>query len=113
MWRKRGDPVLHIELRKWAEIYLVAPLSANTLAKFNAGICDNLLSLVFRCWDMKKNSEGTLIKPIILCPAMNNLMYDHPFTSEHLDRMRKLGCTIVDSIEKLLMCGEVGKGAME
>ncbi len=44
---------------------------------------------------------------------MNNLMYDHPFTSEHLDRMGKLGCTIVDSIEKLLMCGEVGKGAME
>ena len=54
-WIKRGDPVLHIELRKWAQIFLIAPLSANTLAKFNAGICDNLMSLVFRCWDMKQN----------------------------------------------------------
>ena len=52
IWKKRGDPVLHIELRKWADIFLVAPLSANTLAKFNAGLSDNLVSLVFRCWDM-------------------------------------------------------------
>lgn len=42
-WNKRGDPVLHIELRKWADMLLVAPLSANTLAKFAQGLCDNLL----------------------------------------------------------------------
>jgi phosphopantothenoylcysteine synthetase/decarboxylase len=84
---------------------LVAPLSANTLAKLSAGLCDNLVTLVFRCWDMKLNSEKTLVQPIILCPAMNNLMYANPFTGEHLEKMGKLGCTIIDSIEKVLMCG--------
>lgn len=43
MWQKRSDPVLHIELRKWADLFLIAPLDANSLAKIAAGICDNLL----------------------------------------------------------------------
>lgn len=42
-WKTRGDPVLHIELRKWADMILIAPLSANTLAKVSNGLCDNLL----------------------------------------------------------------------
>ena len=42
-WKKRGDEVLHIELRKWADLMLIAPLSANTMAKITNGICDNLL----------------------------------------------------------------------
>ncbi len=52
MWSERGDPVLHIELRKWADALLVSPLSANTLAKIATGACDNLATLVCRCWDM-------------------------------------------------------------
>lgn len=43
MWQGRGDPVLHIELRKWADLFIIAPLDANTLAKLACGICDNLL----------------------------------------------------------------------
>lgn len=54
MWKQRGDPVLHIEFRKWAKCLLIAPLSANTLAKLSNGCCDNLLTLVCRAWDMKK-----------------------------------------------------------
>ena len=50
----RGDPVLHIELRKWADICLVAPLSANTLAKLALGLADNLLSSTLRAWDFAK-----------------------------------------------------------
>lgn len=42
-WTKKGDPVLHIELRKWADAFVIAPLSANTLAKISTGLCDNLL----------------------------------------------------------------------
>ena len=42
-WQKRGDPVLHIELRKWADVMVIAPLDANTLAKIATGLCDNLL----------------------------------------------------------------------
>eukprot|EP00494_Astrolonche_serrata_P020730 UN20959 len=41
---KRGDPVTHIDLRKWAHIMVIAPLSANTLAKLSNGLCDNLLT---------------------------------------------------------------------
>lgn len=52
LWKKRGDPVLHIELRKWADFLLVAPLSANSLAKISNGLCDNLLTLVCRAWEI-------------------------------------------------------------
>uniref|UniRef100_A0A8D2ITH2 Phosphopantothenoylcysteine decarboxylase n=1 Tax=Varanus komodoensis TaxID=61221 RepID=A0A8D2ITH2_VARKO len=43
MWKGRTDPVLHIDLRRWADLMLVAPLDANTLAKIASGLCDNLL----------------------------------------------------------------------
>jgi phosphopantothenoylcysteine decarboxylase len=97
-WMQRGDPVLHIELRKWAQIYLIAPLSANSLAKLANGLCDNLVSLVARCWDMKLREDGKLIKPILVCPAMNTLMWEHPATSEHLTKLHKWGYTIVDPV---------------
>ena len=51
---ERGDPVLHIELRKWADICVVAPLSANTLAKLAMGMADNLLTSTLRAWDFSK-----------------------------------------------------------
>jgi len=60
MWKKRGDPVLHIELKKWADCLLIAPLSANTLAKLSNGLSDNLLTLICRAWSMKKTSGKTL-----------------------------------------------------
>ena len=47
LWQARGDPVLHIDLRRWADICVIAPLDANTLAKIASGICDNLL--VWQC----------------------------------------------------------------
>jgi phosphopantothenoylcysteine decarboxylase len=46
-YKQRGDPVLHIELRKWADVMIIVPLSANTLAKLANGLCDNLLVIVF------------------------------------------------------------------
>lgn len=73
---RRGDPVLHIELRKWADVLVVAPLDANTLAKFAVGLCDNLLSCVFRAWDFSR--------PVVLAPAMNTLMWESPITLRHL-----------------------------
>jgi phosphopantothenoylcysteine decarboxylase len=121
-WGKRGDPILHIELRKWADALIIAPLSANTLAKITNGQCDNLVTLVCRCWDMKlRSSQDTgeerprqvkLAKPIIVAPAMNTMMWEHPITEEQLDRLRSWGYTIANPIEKLLMCGDQGRGAM-
>jgi len=50
-WKRVGDPVMHIELRRWADVMVIAPLSANTLAKAAGGMCDNLLTCVLRAWD--------------------------------------------------------------
>jgi hypothetical protein len=50
-WAAVGDPVVHIELRRWADALVIAPLSANTLAKAAGGLCDNLLTCAVRAWD--------------------------------------------------------------
>jgi phosphopantothenoylcysteine decarboxylase len=73
---RRGDPVLHIELRRWADVLVIAPLDANTLAKLALGILDNALTCVFRAWDFNR--------PVVLAPAMNTLMWESPVTRRHL-----------------------------
>ena len=78
-WQSRGDSVLHIQLRQWADVAVVAPLSANTLAKAALGLCDNLATCVLRAWDWRK--------PLVVAPAMNTMMYEHPVTHEHLGRL--------------------------
>lgn len=73
---QRGDPVLHIELRRWADVLLIAPLDANTLGKLALGVTDNALTCVYRAWQRDR--------PIVLAPAMNTLMWEHPATLRHL-----------------------------
>jgi phosphopantothenoylcysteine decarboxylase len=125
---QRGDAVRHIDLRKWADVFVLAPLDANTLAKLAAGICDNALTCVWRAWDLSK--------PVVLAPAMNTLMWRHPFTRRHLRAIAAdFGVTgISDSLDedaiipiinqrgtklkiaapiaKTLACGDDGMGAM-
>ena len=125
---QRGDSVLHIELRKWADIFAVAPLDANTLAKLAVGLCDNCLTCVWRAWDTAR--------PVVLAPAMNTLMWQHPFTRRHLRSLaadagaghipahlsddallqqindRSPTLRIVGPITKALACGDTGIGAM-
>jgi phosphopantothenoylcysteine decarboxylase len=104
-FRGRGDPVLHIELREWADCMVVAPLSANTLAKLANGLCDNLLTCVLRAWDLRR--------PVFVAPAMNTLMWTHPFTSRHLQVLTAdLGFHVIQPISKTLMCGQTGVGAL-
>jgi len=108
-WQKRSDPVLHIELKKWADIFVIAPLDANTLAKLANGLCDNLLTCIARAWDIKAIKQ----KPVVVCPAMNTFMYEHPITNRQMGILcGEFGYTIVDCVEKKLMCGDVGLGAM-
>jgi phosphopantothenoylcysteine decarboxylase len=76
---QREDRVLHIELRRWADLFLIAPLDANTLAKLANGLADNCLTCVWRAWDRKR--------PVILAPAMNTLMWEHPVTDRHLRQL--------------------------
>ena len=103
-WRTLGDPVLHIELRRWADVLVVAPLSANTLAKLAGGLCDNLLTSVVRAWDYGQ--------PLLVAPAMNTLMWTHPATAGQLDRLRSWGAVVIEPVAKELACGDVGAGAM-
>ena len=96
--------VLHIELVKWADVFVIAPLSANTLAKIANGICDNLLTCVARAWDFEK--------PFIVAPAMNTKMWTHPITEEHVKKLRSWGISVLEPVEKTLYCGDTGIGAM-
>lgn len=102
----KDKPIAHIELRKWADVIVIAPLTANTLAKIANGLADNLLTCVMRAWEVKT-------KPIIIAPAMNTAMWEHPATSEHIQRLHRWHTmTIVGPISKTLACGDTGKGAM-
>ena len=103
-WRAVGDPVAHIELRRWADALVVAPLSANTLAKVANGLCDNLATCVVRAWDFRR--------PLLAAPAMNTLMWESPFTARHLREAAALGVRVVPPVSKRLACGEVGAGGM-
>jgi phosphopantothenoylcysteine decarboxylase len=125
-WR-RDDPVSHIELRRWADALIVAPLDANTLAKFANGLADNCLTCVWRAWD--------LARPVVLAPAMNTLMWEHPVTRRNLREVasffghvlsadvpidelihalnaRESRLRIVSPQSKRLACGDVGVGGM-
>ncbi|KAJ8603223.1 hypothetical protein CTAYLR_003849 [Chrysophaeum taylorii] len=105
-WTKwvKGDPVLHIELRKWADVLVIAPLSANAMAKLALGLCDDLVTCVARAWDFSK--------PLVVAPAMNTAMWTHPVTSAHLLTLKKWGVRVVDPVVKTLACGDTGIGAL-
>ena len=62
---------------------MIAPLSANTLAKFAGGLADNFITDVFRAWPFKKiDDKWQIQKPVIVAPAMNTNMYEHPITEK-------------------------------
>ncbi|KAI5450064.1 hypothetical protein NCC49_003825 [Naganishia albida] len=105
-WKNKGDPILHIELRRWADIVLVCPCSANTLAKIANGLCDNVVTSVLRALDP--------ITPTYLFPAMNTFMYTHPLTAKQLKIViDELGYKVVGPQgSKGLACGDIGVGAM-
>jgi phosphopantothenoylcysteine decarboxylase len=124
---QRGEQVLHIELRRWADVLVIAPLDANTLAKLALGLCDNCLTCVWRAYDRSR--------PVVLAPAMNTLMWEHPATVRHIRQVAAdLGAEppqelapqvvvdwinanaptlkIVAPVAKRLACDDVGLGAM-
>ncbi|XP_053282500.1 phosphopantothenoylcysteine decarboxylase [Pleuronectes platessa] len=104
LWAQRSDPVLHIELRRWADLLLIAPLDANTLGKIANGICDNLLTCVVRAWDTTR--------PLLFCTAMNTAMWQHPITAQQVSRLKEFGYVEIPCIFKKLACGDEGKGGM-
>ena len=91
------------QLRRWADVVLIAPCSANTLAKLCAGICDNLLTSLMRALDASRTK-------VYVFPAMNTFMYDHPLTAPQLAILRNvLKYNVVGPVGKVLACGDVGE----
>lgn len=103
-WSVLGDPVLHIELRRWADVLVIAPATADLIAKLAHGMADTLLLSVARAWDFEK--------PILVAPAMNTYMWEHPATAGHLATLRDWGFGIIDPVSKQLACQDVGMGAL-
>ena len=99
---KSGEWASHVELGIWADLYVIAPATANSIAKFANGICEDLLAAVYlsaRC-------------PVIIAPAMDLDMYQHPSTRKNMESLTGYGNTILRADYGELASGLVGEGRM-
>lgn len=115
----RGAKILHIELRRWADLLVIAPLSANSLAKMAGGLSDNLLMSTVRAWDASglldapRMGDFAAKKKIMVAPAANTAMWFHPLTEKHLGVLGEWDWVeVLRPVEKTLACGDTGSGAM-
>lgn len=92
----------HVQLGRWADAMLIAPLSCNTLSKMAAGACDNLLLAIYL----------SATCPVIVAPAMDEDMWHHPATKNNLELISKHGCEIIPVQYGELASGLVGDGRM-
>ena len=101
-----GDPTAHIELALWADVFLIAPITANTLAKLALGLADNLLTTSVLAL------PSTI--PLLLAPAMNTRMWTNPLVIGHINTLTTSfpNISIIPPRESVLACGETGMGAM-
>ena len=97
------SPISHLELVGRADVFVIAPASANTLAKLAAGLADNLLT----------SAALANTAPVVIAPAMNNRMYEHPATQANLELLRSRGARVVDpGTGRLASKGEWGVGRL-
>jgi phosphopantothenoylcysteine decarboxylase / phosphopantothenate---cysteine ligase len=97
-----GGGETHIALSEWAEVIAIVPATANTMAKLALGLADEIVS-------------GTVLasrKPLVLAPAMNDLMFTHPQTQDHLATLRGRGAAIVEPSTGRLASGKAGVGRL-
>lgn len=100
---ENGDWNSHVDLGLWADAYLIAPASANTMGKMANGIADNLLLTTYlsaRC-------------PVFIAPAMDLDMFQHPATQANIQKLRSYGNHVIEPTAGELASGLVGKGRME
>jgi phosphopantothenoylcysteine decarboxylase/phosphopantothenate--cysteine ligase len=97
------NPISHLELVARADVFVVAPASANTLAKLAGGLADNLLT----------SAALANVAPLVVAPAMNSRMYEHPATQANLELLRSRGARVVDpGSGRLASKGEWGVGRL-
>lgn len=92
----------HVSLASRADAVIIAPATANVIAKLACGIADDMLTTTVLACDCPK----------IVVPAMNTRMYENPVTKDNLEKLRKYGMTVVEPAAGRLACGDVGKGKM-
>ena len=103
-WNKKtGEWSNHVELALWADVFIIAPTTANTLAKMASGICDNLLLATY--FSMKGKT--------IIAPAMDLDMYQHPTVKRNMEALLSDGVSIIPATEGALASGLEGQGRME
>ena len=102
-WTADGS-MPHIDLARWADTVLVAPATADVLARFALGLADDLLTTLFLALEPAKR--------VILVPAMNTVMWQKPVVQGHVATLRAGGAQILAPVEGNLACGEQGVGAM-
>ena len=97
----------HIALADWADIIVVAPATANIIAKIVNGICDDLLSAtICTCYPLVESGAA------LLAPAMNNKMWANPAVQKNVETIRKMGFQLVGPEKGRLACGTKGLGRM-
>ncbi|HIP43052.1 MAG TPA: bifunctional phosphopantothenoylcysteine decarboxylase/phosphopantothenate--cysteine ligase CoaBC [Aquifex aeolicus] len=99
-WPK--EPLAHINLARWADAFLIAPTTANTISKIACGIADNLLTTTVLAYG----------KALIVAPAMNTVMYKAPQVQENLNKLKEIGHIVVEPEFGVLACEEVGEGKL-
>lgn len=94
--------VKHVELAKQADVFLIAPASADVIAKVSHGIADDMLTTTFLAADCPK----------LIAPAMNTHMYENPITQDNIRRCEHYGMQIIRPVEGRLACGDTGSGKL-
>lgn len=98
----KEDTMAHINLGRDADVVLIAPATANTIAKLANGFADDLLTTTVLATRAK----------VIVCPAMNSRMYSHPSTKNNIIKLKELGYTVIDPGCGMMACKEEGEGRL-
>ena len=96
------DSLAHINLARWAEVFLIAPCTVNTLSKIALGIGDNLLTTTVLAY------KG----PLLLAPAANTVMYKNPAIQENIRKLKGRGAVVIEPEFGILACEEEGEGKL-
>ena len=96
------DPIAHITFSQTVDLFVVAPATANTLAKFANGVADDFLTTTYLACNA----------PVLVAPAMNTSMLEHPATQRNLEKLRADGVHIIEPDEGEMACGTIGPGRL-
>lgn len=104
MKEEDAQTINHIDLAKEADVFLIAPASANTIAKLSYGMADNIVTTTALALPADT--------PKLIAPAMNTNMYNNPMTKRNIEQLIQAGYQKIEPRSTRLACGDVGKGAL-